>query len=182
MKYLSLFLLLFISSTAHSATGDQVDKRYTIGIGTYSSIVAYDDSRLEDDNFSGGSLSISYAASDIFALRGNFYSLDHDDNSSLESTGFDILGHYGLNMASPGFKAYVGGGIFVEEWDYGSFSEDFDGLQFSGGIGYNWKYIALDLIINLRDSSDYEDIVNASPFIDTKAAAASGSLLLSFRF
>jgi hypothetical protein len=181
MKYLSFLFLLFISSVAHSATGDPVDKRFSIGFGTYATVISYDDSILSNDEFSGISLSFAYALSDVLSLRGSYFSQDHDTFSSIESKGFDFLGHVGLNMGSPGFKAYIGGGIFSEEWETGSLSQSFDGLQLSGGIGYNWESVALDFILNLRDASDYENFVNnVSP--NANAAAASGSLLLSFRF
>ena len=181
MKYLPFLFLLFISNAVHSATGDPVDKRFTLGVGTYATVIAYDDSFLADDEFTGISLSLAYALSDILSIRGTYFSQDHDTFSSIDSTGFDFLGHVGLNMGSPGFKAYIGGGIFSEEWETGTLSKSFDGLQLSGCIGYNWESVALDFILNLRDASDYENFVNnVSP--NANAAAASGSLLLSFRF
>ena len=184
MKFLSVLFFLattFVSSFAHAATGDPVDKRFSLGVGTYSTVIAYDDSFLADDEFSGISLSFAYAVSDVLSLRATYFSQDHDTFSSIESTGFDFLGHVGLNMGSPGFKAYIGGGIFSEEWEAGSLSQTFNGLQLSGGIGYNWESVALDFILNLRDASDYESSFNiVSPNVN--AAAASGSLLLSFRF
>ena len=158
-----------------------MDKRFSLGFGTYATVIAYDDSRLANDELSGISLSFAYALSDVLSLRGSYFSQDHDDTSSLENTGFDFLGHVGLNMGSPGFKAYIGGGIFSEEWESGSLSHTFNGLQLSGGIGYNWESVALDFILNLRDASDYENHVN-NLFVNANAAAASGSLLLSFRF
>ena len=181
MKYLPLLFLLFISNVVHSAASDPVDKRFSIGFGTYATVIAYDNSILSDDEFSGISLSLAYALSDILSLRGSYFSQDHDDISSIESTGFDFLGHVGLNMGSPGFKAYIGGGIFSEEWEVGSLSHTFNGLQLSGGIGYNWEAVALDFILNIRDASDYEDFAS-TVFNDVEAGAVSGSLLLSFRF
>ena len=175
-----MFLLLF-SSVVHSAANDPVDKRFSLGFGTYATVIAYDNSILSDDEFSGISLSLAYALSDILSIRGSYFSQDHDTISSLESTGFDFLAHVGLNMGSPGFKAYIGGGIFSEEWEAGSLSHTFNGLQLSGGIGYNWESVALDFILNIRDASDYEDFAS-TVFNNVEAGAVSGTLLLSFRF
>jgi len=158
-------------------------KPFTIGIGTYATTIAYDNSLLKDDELSGFSLSFGYAVFDQFALRGSYFSLEHDDLSDLESKGIDLLGYLGTGLATHGFKAFIGGGFFSDKWQLGSVSETFNGLQLSGGIGYNWDSVSLDFILGIRDASDYEDLVNqAFPFNPVSAVAVSGSLLLSYRF
>jgi hypothetical protein len=184
MRHVSAFLLLIsLSSNAHIATAAEAVKPFTIGIGSYVSTIAYDNSLIKDDDLSGFSLSFGYAVSDQFALRGSYFSLEHDDLSDLESKGIDLLGYLGTGLATHGFKAYVGGGYFSDEWELGPVSERFNGLQLSGGIGYNWSSVSLDFILGIRDASDYEDFVNqAFPFNPVSAVAVSGSLLLSYRF
>jgi hypothetical protein len=46
------------------------------------------------------------------------------------------------------------------------------------GIGYNWSPVSLELWVNLRDASDYEDFAGSGVDI----TAASGGLGLSARF
>lgn len=175
--------LLFLSSNAFSATGSDLSRPFSIGVGTYASIIAYDESTLKDDEFSGLALSFTYAFSDQFAARATLFSLEHDDISNLDSKGYDILGYFGTGLATLGFKAYVGGGIFRDKWESGSYSKTFNGLQLSGGIGYNWDVVSLDFVLGLRGANDYEDAINNTPFYsDVSAAAVSSSLLLSVRF
>ncbi|MFV2004664.1 MAG: outer membrane beta-barrel protein [Gammaproteobacteria bacterium] len=181
MKLLPVLLLL-LSFSVYASSDDEIDKQFSIGIGTYGSVITYDQDFAEDDKLSGFSVSFAYAVSDIFAFRGTYFSLEHDDLSALESKGIDLLAHVGFNLASPGFKLYIGGGFFNDKWELAGFDKTFDGLQLSGGIGYNWEFVALDFILNIRDASDYENFVNALPGPDVSATAATGSLLLSFRF
>ena len=183
MKHLStLLILLSISFNAYSDLGGQGEKQFTIGVGTYRSVIAYDTDFAGDDELSGISFSFGYALSDHFALRGTYFSLEHDDLSDLESTGYDLLAHFGMGLLKPGFKAYIGGGYFRDEWELASFSETFSGLQLNGGIGYNWESVSLDFILGIRDSGDYEDFINQNSSIQVSAVAVTGSLLLSYRF
>jgi len=183
MKYASAFLtLLILSSNAIADSGDTYEKHFSVGIGTYASTVAYDNSYYSDDDFSGGALSFAYAFTDQFALRATFFSLEHDDVSDLESKGYDFLAYFGTGLATHGFKAYIGGGLFKDKWEYGPFEETFNGLQLSGGIGYNWDPVSLDLTIGIRDPGDYEDFVNTIPGVDVSAVVVSSSLILSARF
>ena len=175
-------LLLLLSFNVYADSSDDVEKPFSIGIGTYGSVITYDQDSEEDDKLSGVSFSFAYAVSDIFALRGTYFSLDHDDLSALESKGVDLLAHVGFNLGSPGFKLYIGGGLFKDTWELGPVDKTFDGLQLSGGVGYNWDSVALDFIVNVRDASDYEDFVNDASGTNVSATAATGSLLLSFRF
>lgn len=180
MKYLSTFLVLFFLS--NNVFADYVKKPFSLGLGTYVSIIDYADQSIAEDDFSGFSLSLGYTISNNFALRGTYFSLEHNDFSELESKGIDILAHFGTGLAKQGFKAYIGGGFFKDTIESSSFSENFSGLQLNGGIGYNWESVSLDLVLGIRDPSDYEDSVNAGSFTKTSAVAVSSTLMFSARF
>lgn len=184
MKYLPALSFLFVlSGSAMADATNDVSKPFNIGIGTYASVIAYDDATLKDDEFSGAALSFTYAFTDQFAARATLFSLEHDDFSDITSKGYDVLGYLGTGLATHGFKAYIGGGLFKDKWEVGPFSESFSGLQLSGGVGYNWDFVSLELVLGLRSAKDYEDSFNNSIFYsDVSAAAVSSSLLLSARF
>jgi hypothetical protein len=176
--------VLFVTGLllVQNALADEMEKKFTVGIGTYALNIAYDNAPAgSDDELSGFGLSASYAFADVFGIRGELYSLNHDDFSNIDDSGIDIVAYIGTNLAKQGFKAYIGGGLFNETWKFGPTEEDFNGLQLSGGIGYNWDVVALDFVLGIRDPSDYEDLLQ-SIGISTDAAAASGSLILSGRF
>ena len=190
MKYLSCLSLLLSSSvllsfSSYVAANDSannstaVEKPLSVGIGTYASILDFDDSFISDLEFSGIAITVGYAFSDQFMLRGTYFSLEEDDFSEIESSGIDLLAYLGTGLTGHGFKAYIGGGVFKDEIEIsGLGSESFSGLQLSGGIGYNWDAVSLDLVLAIRDPSDYEDDLNGSVDI----TAVSSSLLLSARF
>jgi hypothetical protein len=183
MKYPSAFLMLLVlSGNAVAESGDTLDKQFSVGIGTYGSTVAYDNSNLSDDDFSGGALSFAYVFTDQFAVRATFFSLENNDDSNWDSKGYDLLGYFGAGMLRHGFKGYIGGGLFRDKWEYGGYDQTFDGLQLSGGIGYNWDPVSLDLIIGIRDPGDYENFVNNIPGSDASATVVSSSLIISARF
>lgn len=178
----SLLLLLSLSVSANAGSENATLKPFSIGVGTYRSVIAYDNAFAEDDELTGISFSFGYAVSDQIAFRGTYFSLEHDDFSDLESTGYDLLAHFGTGLATQGFKAYIGGGFFSDKWELASFSETFSGLQLNGGIGYNWESVSLDFILGIRDASDYEEFINQNTTLNVSAAAITGSLLLSYRF
>ena len=162
---------------------EELEKKFTIGAGTYALNISYDNSLVgSDDKLNGFGLSASYAFTDNFAIRSEYYSLEHDDFSSLDATGIDLVAYIGTHLATRGFKAYIGGGIFSETWEIAGFKKDFNGVQLNGGIGYNWDVIALDLVLGIRDPSDYENFILRATGINTNAVAVSGSLILSARF
>ncbi|KGJ92193.1 outer membrane beta-barrel protein [Thalassotalea sp. ND16A] len=153
-------------------------KHWNVGVGTYALVI--DDEDEGDDDFTGFGLSATYAFSDKVAIRGEYYSLEHDDESKLEVSGFDLVAYYGTNLMSPGFKAYIGGGVYSESLEYSSFDvdEDFSGVQLNGGIGYNWEMVSLDFVLGLRSVGDYEDFAGDSADL----SAATSSLIISARF
>lgn len=176
MNRLLPFLFLLLSFNAYAV------KPFSVGLGVYSSTIAFDEPLAVDHDLSGLALSFAYAFSDQFALRASLFSLEHDDFSDTDSRGYDVLAHLGTGLASTGFKAYIGGGFFRDEWDFGSSSETFDGLQLNGGIGYSWSAVSLDFDIGIRDQEDYEDFFNEASAADLSAAAITTNLMLSLRF
>ena len=178
--YLSILLFLIVSFTANA--DNTFVKPFSLGLGLYQSVISVDDARYADDELSGLGFSLGYSISDQFALRGTYYSLEHDDFSEVDSSGYDLVGYLGTGLATYGFKAYIGGGLFKDKWQVAGFSESFSGLQMSGGLGYNWDSVSLDFNLSLRDAGDYEDFVNDILGDNIRASAVSGMLLMSARF
>lgn len=181
MKRVSAILILSLFSFNCFAQSGAVAKPFSIGGGTYGSAIASDDFS-NDIEFSGVAFSFGYAFTNQFAFRGTYFTLDEDTLPELESRGFDLNFYLGANLATPGFKAYVGGGLFKDEWSIGGGKESFSGLQLSGGLGYNWESVSLDFLLNIRDASDYEDFINEGSFYQADVGVATGSLLVSVRF
>lgn len=179
-SYIQTAFFISCALFTQSTFAQELEKKFTIGIGTYALNLSYNNST--DDEFSGFGISASYAFTDQFAVRGEYYSLDHDDFSALEASGIDLVAYLGTGLATQGFKAYIGGGLFSETWEIAGFEEDFSGLQLNGGIGYNWDVIALDFVLGIRDASEYEDFIMRTIGVNTDATAVSGSLILSARF
>ena len=188
-----LFLVLSLFFVWATVSADEIkrpgepEKPFSVSIGFYTENISLDENISlgpfsGDNNFSGYALAIGQVFLDNFDGRITVYSLDHDDFSSFDSDGYDMVLHWGTGLASQGFKAYIGGGYFKETWEFIGIKESFEGLQVDGGIGYNWNHIALDFIISFRDPDDYEKFIAKTFLFDTSADAYSGSLLLSFRF
>jgi hypothetical protein len=160
-------------------SGEQ-QKKINIGVGTYGLVIANNSSVLDDDQLTGYTLSGQYAFTDMFALRAAYYALDHRDFTNIDANGFDVVGYVGGGLISTGFKVYGGGGYFSEYWETSANSEWFNGLQLSGGLGYNWQNAGLDFVLALRQTSDYEDVLaGTGTGID---AAVSATLIVSARF
>ena len=167
---------LLISASLHAQGGEP--KHWQVGLGIYNFTVSYDNA--SDDEFSGGAISASYAATDNLAFRGTIFSLEHDDFSEIESSGYDLVVYGGTGLLTQGFKIYGGGGLFKDTVDFSGFEESFSGLQLNGGLGYNWDAVAIDFVIGIRDVSDYEEVLNTTgAIVDT---AVSSNLSVSFRF
>lgn len=167
---------LLISTSLHAQEGDP--KHWQIGLGIYNSTIAYDFG--PDDEFSGNAISATYAQSDNLAFRGTIFSLEHDDFSGLDSSGYDLVIYGGTGLLTQGFKIYGGGGLFKDTVEATGFDESFNGLQLSGGLGYNWDAVAIDLVIGIRQVGDYDDLANTVGL--TADAAVSSNLSVSFRF
>jgi hypothetical protein len=151
-------LICFFSLMSISVQADEQEKNFSIGLGSYVLNLAYDDPAMgEDDEFSGGAVSLTFAVTDNFAVKGALYSMEHNDFSDTEASGLDLTVQGGTGMATNGFKIYGGIGLFNETIETSLREDDFSGLQFVGGLGYNWSVIAIDLSVGVRDASDYED-------------------------
>lgn len=157
-------------------------KNFSLGFGTYALVVAYDNNNYTNDELAGLSVSAGYAITDKFGLRATYYTLDHNDIAALDDTGYDLVGYIGGGLQSRGFKAYVGGGVFHESWDYGGVSDSYGGLQISGGLGYNWDSLALDLVGAVREPGDYEKALLRNTGQSVNAGTASAALIFSARF
>ena len=170
----TILTALLTTTFTNAETAKQ--KQWSVGISSYALII--DSDYYGADDFIGFAISSDYAISDNFAIRGAYYSLEHEDFSEIEVNGFEFLGYYGTGLMSQGFKAYIGGGLYTETLEAsGGLDEDFSGVQLNGGIGYNWESVALDLSTGIRTTGDYEDFYDGDDLIVT-----SGSLTLSFRF
>ena len=167
---------LLISTSLHAQ--EAVPKHWQVGLGLYTSAVSYNNT--SDDEFGGGAISASYAATDNFAFRGTLFSLEHDEFSEGESSGYDLVIYGGTGLLTQGFKIYGGGGLFKDTWEAFGVDESFNGFQLNGGLGYNWDMVAIDLVIGIRSISDYDDL--AKQFGLTVDTAVSSNLSVSFRF
>lgn len=166
---LSAFVFSMATSSAFAA-----EKRFSVGGGVYVSTMSA--SGYADDDFTGLALTGTAAFNNHFAVRLNLFSLEHEDVSGLDSSGFDLLALIGYNLANEGFKFYGGLGVFRDKMKYVGLSETFSGPQLNLGLGYNWSQVALDFSVSLRDSDDYEDVFGASMDV------TSGLLSLAYRF
>lgn len=159
-------------------TASELDRNWSIGAGYYAFSLSNSDYSEADLDFSGVNLSAGYAFTNSFQLQGNYFSLEFDEVSELESTGFDLMAYGGTGLSRPGFKAYGGAGIFSDKWSISGVSESFSGIQFGGGLGYNWGPVALDLAIKLRQAEKYEDFM----LMNGTYLAISTNLNLSYAF
>jgi hypothetical protein len=175
----AISLLAFSISAAES---NQKIKLWNVGVGTYSTTVSIDNDYSDEDiEFDGLNISASYAFSDKMAMRVNYFSLENTDFSEVEASGIDLLAYYGTGLATRGFKAYIGGGFFNDTWSGNYEDETFSGIQLSGGFGYNWDVVSLELIVGIRAAGDYADFIEDAGG-QGDVIAVSSSLLLSARF
>ena len=168
---------LLVSTSLHAQEGEP--KHWQIGLGKYDNIILFDESNT--DEFSGEAISVTYAVSDNLAFRGTIFSLEHDDFSGLDSSGYDLVIYGGTGLLTQGFKIYGGGGLYKDTWEVTGFEdESFSGLQLNGGLGYNWDAVAFDFVFGFRQVNDYDDLANT---VGSSAdAATSSNLSVSFRF
>ncbi|MDO6618777.1 outer membrane beta-barrel protein [Shewanella sp. 6_MG-2023] len=153
-------------------------KNWSIGIGSYAFSLANDDNSDADLDFSGFNIAAGYAFNNHFQVRATYFLLENDDFSDLESSGFDLMAYGGVGLAEKGFRGYGGAGFFSDEWSISNESESFSGIQFGGGLGYNWGPAALDFVLTLRQADKYEDLM----FTSGTYFAMSGNLTISYLF
>ena len=100
IRVLVVVTTLFISTSFHAL--EAAPKHWQVGLGLYRSAVSYNNT--SDDEFSGFAISASYAATDNFAFRGAVFSLEHDDFSDIDSSGYDLVVYGGTGLLTQGFK------------------------------------------------------------------------------
>lgn len=190
--------------TAGNAMASESGPKFKLGVGTYALIVAEDSSTYggDDLDFYGGALVGTACITKHVAIRGAFYATENDDYSGsqfssmgvtvsgvdLEVNGADIQLLLGTNFYE-GWNLFGGVGAFFETakitgdvaTGYGSTSvsveEDLSGAQVTFGVGYSWSKVALDYVVNVRDTSDYEDLTGVN-----HDYAVSGGINLSYIF
>jgi hypothetical protein len=172
-----LLSTLLLVSQANGSDFDS-EKQWSVGVGSYAFSLANDDYSDSDSDFTGFNLAAGYAFNNHFQIRATYFSLENDDFSSLESKGFDVMAYGGTGFAEKGFRGYGGAGIFSDKWSASYDSESFSGLQFGGGVGYNWGPAALDFVITLRQADKYEDFI----YETGTYLAMSGNLTISYLF
>lgn len=159
---------------------------FSIGVGAYAFSLASDSTASADYDFSGFNIAAAYAFNNHFQIRGTYFTLENDDLSAIESTGYDLMAYGGTGFSESGFRGYGGAGFYSDEWSFAGLDETYTGFQAGGGIGYNWGSVALDLVLTLRQAEEYEDIILASSYYSgsyvTTYIAMSGNLTVSYLF
>ena len=157
-----------------------------VGLSSFATVVATNIDGADNDELVGLGIFGDFAATDNFGARTTYARLEHNDTSDIEADVFELSVLGGTGLATQGFKAYGSVGFFDENWEFdtfrGDFEEDFNGIMGGAGLGYNWRYVGLDLSFNLRDPSDYEDFIEETTLIDGDVVAVSASLGIAARF
>jgi hypothetical protein len=181
------------SSSNRNGNDANLAKKLSVGLSGYRTTIATSFSGVDDVVFSGPALSASYGFTDHIGIHASLFSLESETNNLLNTTqsdGYDLMLHFGTGFETDGFKAYGGLGLFKDKWSgdtnyLGSLS--FSGIQFGGGLGYNWDNVSLDANINLRQASEYREFTEA--YLISSGASGTGNgivmssaLTLSVRF
>jgi len=173
-----LFILLFSAQSQASNFIKTNGKNWQVGVGGYAVVV---DGYNDRNELSGNSLSVAFVLNDYVAIKGQYYSMDteEDKSYSFDLSGYDVNAYFGNNLQSNGFKYYSGIGFYKETLEYSSGDEDIIGAQISGAIGYNWSHVSLDLTLSYRTVGDYADHFDDD---DDGVTAMSSSLTVAYRF
>lgn len=156
------------------------DKHFNLGAGKYKMVLS--NNTVFDDEFTGYALSAQYAYTDNVAARISLYNTEEESYLQFDNDGVEILALFGTGLYTEGFKIYIGAGYFSEDWQLTTLSASHNGLMLSGGIGYNWKIISVDLILGIRDVGDYQGLADqVNPYLEI-GKSTSTSILLSARF
>lgn len=178
IKFLPILLFLGVFASSPSLLASDQPKHFTIGLASFATSVAYDTNwGTETETFAGPAFFASAAVNDNVAFRLTYARQKHEDASALKLDAMELSLLAGMGMANAGLKVYGSLGLFSEALKLSGFEDDeFSGLMLGAGIGYNWNPIALEFWLNIRDTSDYEDISGVD------VVALSGGLGLSARF
>lgn len=178
MKKMIGTAVLLTGATVNAHAADEETKHVQVGIASYATVISNDVRGVEDDELSGFALQATGAPNDNFGIRGLYGQQEHDDVTGLDVNVLEASVLGGTGLATEGFKAYGSFGFFDEDWEFAGDSIGVSGAMFGGGIGYNWEPVSIDFWLNIRDSSDYEDVVGA----DVDLTAVSGGLGIAARF
>jgi hypothetical protein len=161
------FLTFFILSSPAQAD----DNKFNVGIGSYALSIT---DQIATQTFSGAALILGYTINDYVAVNSHIYSLKDDFNQSMD--GYDIA--LRLGKFTPGFNAFVQGGIFSETLSSSTSSATRDfSVTFLGFVaGYKWDKVGIELDVSRRAIKDYQGTSTAN--ID----AATSSLSISYLF
>jgi len=180
-----LFLSLILILLAGTAMAQEAAKSSYAGVGAYS-VLFMSDNAANEDTFGGYAINGGHAFSSNFAARGHLYFTTHEKEEALEINGFDVQAMLGGNLDGQGFKYYLCGGYFSEsaEVSAGSASAgvDFTGMLFGFGIGYTWESVTLDWWGSVRNSSDWDDVMQGGAPEVPDYQHGAGGLSLGFRF
>jgi len=180
-----------IKQTTNLITSLNPSKKHNFGVGLFilSFVSEKNYAQLDNDSltYSGYNLFYQYGITDHFAARLNIYSLDtaRDDRKYfLEKT--DVRGLEGQFLLSSntnknGWKFYLGGIFFIENWDNNSLNSPFpipnkneyQGIGGVFGLGYNFQQISIDFAISIRSKSEYD--------ISKLDSASSGGFTVGYR-
>ena len=160
-----------------AAVADTQERKFSVGLTSYATTIDFPQG---EDDASGIAVTAMGAFNPVglghIGFIANYAVMEHDTFSMIDITSIDASLIWGRNLTLPGFKFYVGGGFFSEKWKAGNFNQTFSGGQLTGGIGYNFDRVGLDLFVNARSGDSYE-------VMGTKAdSAASAGLSISYRF
>ena len=176
-----IFYLLMIASAIKPVLllADS-NKHFNLGAGKYKMVLS--NNIASDDEFTGYVLSAQYAYTDNVAARISFYITEEENYMQFDNDGLEMLALFGSGLYTEGFKIYIGAGYFSEDWQLTTLSASHNGLMLSGGIGYNWKIISVDLILGIREVGDYQDLADqVNPYLEIDKSTST-SILLSARF
>ena len=153
-------------------------KDYSVSLVSAATVLSYKNG--SDDEFSGLGASFFFTIHDTgskqWAGRVTYAYMSHDSFSSVKVHGTDFSAVWGSNLNRNGFKWGIGGGFFNEQVSGPANSFTFNGVQLTGGLGYNWDSVSLAFWMNLRPGSAYK----GDGF--RVESAANGGLELGFRF
>lgn len=172
--------------TAGNAMASEDGPKFKLGVGTYSIIIADDSTTYggDDEQFFGGALVGTACLTKHVAIRGAFYATEHDDYSEVEINGLDIQLLLGTNFYE-GWNVFGGIGAFSETFEVStgvggytvSAEKDLSGAELAFGVGYSWSKVALDYVVTVRDTDDYEDFTGVD-----HDYAVTGGITISYIF
>ena len=157
---------------------------FGIGISSYVLTLDHSEYPTQPDQFTGSAFWFSMAFSNNMAFRFGAYSTKHKDDAAFVASGTDMQLVFGSNMRREGFSAYIGIGLYSEDWMLDEQPiETFSGTGLVLGLGYNWSHVRLEIAGTGRESAEYTDfmrMLGANP--NNQVSAASGAFMLSARF